>query len=147
MPATPHSAAGCRIEPPVSVPVAPTHSDAATAAADPPDEPPGTCASDHGFFTVPTALFSFDDPMANSSMLSLPSDTEPAAPRRAVTVDSYGGTKPRRIFEAQVVSTPFVQKMSLMPRGTPASGPGSRPAFTAASTASAERRAPWASTL
>jgi hypothetical protein len=60
-------------------------------------------------------------------MLSLPSETAPAAASRAVAVDSYGGTKPFRIFEAQVVSTPFVQKMSLMPRGTPASGPGSLP--------------------
>ena len=62
-------------------------------------------------------------------MFSLPSATPPAAARRAVTVDSYGGTKPRRIFDAQVVSMPRVQKMSLMPSGTPASGPGSRPAL------------------
>src|SRR5258706_16097077 len=98
MPTTPQSAAGWRIEPPVSVPVAPTHSDAATAAAEPPDDPPGTCASDQGFFTGPTELFSFDEPMANSSMLSLPRETAPAPARRSVTVDSYGGTKPRRIF-------------------------------------------------
>ena len=39
-------------------------------------------------------------------MFSLPSDTAPAAARRAVTVDSYGGTNPRRIFDAQVVSIP-----------------------------------------
>src|SRR5258707_58753 len=38
----PVNAAGCRIEPPVSVPVAPSARCAATAAADPPDEPPGT---------------------------------------------------------------------------------------------------------
>ena len=33
--------AGCLIEPPVSVPVAPKHKSAATAAADPPEDPPG----------------------------------------------------------------------------------------------------------
>ena len=87
-PTTPHSAAGCRIEPPVSVPIAAAHSDAAIAAAEPPDEPPGTCASDHGLRTGLNALFSFDEPIANSSMLSLPSITPPAAARRAVTVDS-----------------------------------------------------------
>ena len=38
----PHSAAGWRIEPPVSVPVAAGAMRAATAAAEPPDEPPGT---------------------------------------------------------------------------------------------------------
>ena len=36
------TAAGWRIEPPVSVPVAARHRSAATAAAEPPDEPPGT---------------------------------------------------------------------------------------------------------
>ena len=38
----PESAAGCRIDPPVSVPVAAGAMRAATAAAEPPDEPPGT---------------------------------------------------------------------------------------------------------
>eukprot|EP00955_Chlamydomonas_euryale_P053469 355515-Chlamydomonas_euryale.AAC.13 len=45
-PTTPQKCAGWRIEPPVSVPSAATHSRAATAAAEPPDEPPGTrCVS------------------------------------------------------------------------------------------------------
>ena len=42
MPTVPVKAAGCRIEPPVSVPVAPRHRLAATAAAEPPEEPPVT---------------------------------------------------------------------------------------------------------
>ena len=42
MPTTPQKLAGWRIEPPVSVAVAPSASRAATAAADPPEEPPGT---------------------------------------------------------------------------------------------------------
>src|SRR3954454_753541 len=108
MPTTPQSAAGCRIEPPVSVPVAPAHSDAATAAAEPPEDPPGTCARDHGLRTGPRELFSFDEPMANSSMLSLPRATAPASARRCEAVDSNGGMKPRKIFDAQVVSTPRV---------------------------------------
>ena len=41
----PTKAAGWRIEPPVSVPVAPRTSPAATAAAEPPDEPPGVSFS------------------------------------------------------------------------------------------------------
>src|SRR5271165_2108712 len=40
MPTMPVKAAGWRIEPPVSVPVAPRQRRAATAAADPPNEPP-----------------------------------------------------------------------------------------------------------
>jgi hypothetical protein len=47
------SAAGWRIEPPVSVPVAAGAMQAATAAAEPPDEPPGTRLWSHGFLTGP----------------------------------------------------------------------------------------------
>ena len=58
MPTTPQSAAGWRIEPPVSVPVAPRHNCAATAAAEPPELPPGTSGwsaptSVHGLITGP----------------------------------------------------------------------------------------------
>jgi hypothetical protein len=49
----PHSAAGWRIEPPVSVPVTAGASRAAMAAAEPPEEPPGTRVASHGFFTAP----------------------------------------------------------------------------------------------
>ena len=42
MPTVPVKAAGWRIEPPVSVAVAAAHSQAETAVAEPPDEPPGT---------------------------------------------------------------------------------------------------------
>jgi hypothetical protein len=93
MPTMPANAAGCRIDPPVSVPVAPRHRLAATAAAEPPDEPPGTSfafepARRHGDTTGPKNDVSFDEPMANSSLLSLPSTTAPSRHRLAVTVDS-----------------------------------------------------------
>ena len=42
MPTMPVTLAGWRMEPPVSVPVAPSAKPAATAAAEPPEEPPGT---------------------------------------------------------------------------------------------------------
>ena len=48
MPVTPEKLAGWRIEPPVSVPVAAGSRRAATAAAEPPDEPPGTRAASQG---------------------------------------------------------------------------------------------------
>src|SRR6266542_2998837 len=91
-PTTPHSAAGCRTDPPVSVPRAHTASPAATAAADPPLDPPGTRSGSHGLCTGPNAEFSFDEPMANSSQLVFPMSTEPAAERRAQGVQSNGGT-------------------------------------------------------
>jgi hypothetical protein len=48
-PTIPHSAAGWRIEPPVSDPRAIGANPAATATAEPPDEPPGTRETSHGF--------------------------------------------------------------------------------------------------
>ena len=41
-PTCPHTAAGIRIEPPVSLPNAPAQQPATTAAAEPPLDPPGT---------------------------------------------------------------------------------------------------------
>src|SRR6516225_6363307 len=93
MPTMPLKAAGWRIEPPVSVPSAPTHSMAATAAAEPPEEPPGTKGAfdprrRQGETAGPKIEVSFDEPMANSSLLHLPSSTAPSRHRLAVTVDS-----------------------------------------------------------
>src|SRR5438477_10820980 len=47
-PTRPHSLAGIRIEPPPSLACATATMPAATAAADPPDEPPVECAVFHG---------------------------------------------------------------------------------------------------
>ena len=93
MPTVPVKAAGWRIEPPVSVPVAPRHNCAATAAAEPPEEPPGVSGvfaplRRHGETTGPKYEVSFDEPMANSSLLVLPSSTAPSRHRLAVTVES-----------------------------------------------------------
>ena len=52
-PERPHKDAGCRMDPPVSVPVAAAHNLAATAAALPPELPPGTRLLSHGFCTLP----------------------------------------------------------------------------------------------
>src|SRR5471030_2403151 len=98
----PVNAAGCRIEPPVSVPVAPSAKCAATSAAEPPDEPPGTSGvfeplRRHGEMTAPKCEVSFDDPMANSSLLVLPIITAPSRHRCEVTVDSQVGTKLSRM--------------------------------------------------
>ena len=52
---------------------------AETAAADPPEEPPETRCRSQGLRTGPKKLFSLDEPIANSSMLVLPTITDPAA--------------------------------------------------------------------
>src|SRR5438128_1717238 len=88
-PTTPHSDAGWRTEPPVSVPRAHTTSPAATAAAEPPEDPPGTRSRSHGFRTGPNAVVSPDRRAAarswpdrsqssvTSGLLHDPGDLEP----------------------------------------------------------------------
>ncbi len=49
----PHSEAGWRMLPPVSVPIATGAWNAATAAAEPPLEPPGTRVRSHGLAVGP----------------------------------------------------------------------------------------------
>ena len=81
-------AAGWRIEPPVSVPVAMGAMRAATAAADPPEEPPGTRRFAQGLRIGPKCEVSLDEPIANSSMLHLPSSTAPARSNCSTTCAS-----------------------------------------------------------
>src|SRR5690625_4821043 len=72
VPTVPVNAAGSRIEPPVSLPSAHGAINAATAAAGPPPDPPGTRLRSHGFRVTPNAEYSVVEPIANSSMLVLP---------------------------------------------------------------------------
>ncbi len=130
------------MEPPVSVPMASGASKEASAAEEPPPEPPGMRVRSQGFPVGPYALFSVEDPMANSSMLVLPRMTTSAAFSFLVRVASYGGTQPSRIFEPTVVGMSCVVKMSLSASGTPASGPSFSPASRLASTARACASAP-----
>ena len=86
MPTTPQRAAGWRIEPPVSEPSASGTMPAATAAAEPPEEPPGTRVRSHGLLVGWKAEVSVDEPKANSSMLALPMGRQPALSMRAAQV-------------------------------------------------------------
>src|SRR5438094_3371367 len=103
---------------------------AATAAALPPEDPPGTRLGSCGLRVGPNAEFSVELPMANSSRLVLPMGIPPAATMRDTTVASYGGSQPSRILDEQVVGVPRVHRLSFRATGTPASGPGSSPAAT-----------------
>ncbi len=91
-PTMPQNAAGQRTEPPVSVPSARSASPAATAAAEPPEEPPGTRETSRGLRVGPKPEFSVVVPMPNSSMLVLPLISPPAAFTSATAWASYGGT-------------------------------------------------------
>ena len=90
----PVTAAGWRIDPPVSVPIASGASKAARAADDPPPEPPGIRVKSHGLCVGPYAEFSVDEPIANSSIFVLPKITIPFDFRLVTTVESYGGRHP-----------------------------------------------------
>src|ERR1051325_1458640 len=99
----PDRPAGWRIDPPVSDPSAIGTMRDATAAADPPLDPPGVRVTSHGFFVGPSAEFSVDDPIANSSRFVLPRAVAPARSSRSTTVALYGGMNPARIFDEAVV--------------------------------------------
>ena len=112
-PTTPQQAAGWRIDPPVSVPRAATHSSAATAAAEPPLEPPGTWESFQGFRLAPKAEYSVEEPIPNSSRLVLPIRKYCCDRNASTAVAEYGGTKPPRMRDPHVVGRPSVQMLSL----------------------------------
>src|SRR3954470_10526066 len=123
MPTTPHNPAGCRIDPPVSVPIASGAIPAATAAAEPPLDPPGERSTSHGLRVTWYAEFSVDPPIANSSKFVRPSNTASAARNFAITVASYGGRKFSSIREAHVVVMPRSHKISFTAKGSPANFP------------------------
>src|SRR3954469_16300509 len=93
-PTTPQNAAGWRIDPPVSVPRLTVARPAATAAALPPELPPGTREVSHGLRVFLNAERSVDEPMPNSSRLVLPSEIAPAERSFSTTVASNGGIHP-----------------------------------------------------
>ena len=64
------------------------HSSAATAAAEPPEEPPGMRSRSQGLRVGKKAEFSVDEPMANSSKLVFPVMTAPAARSLPIAVAS-----------------------------------------------------------
>ncbi|MNG35404.1 hypothetical protein D3C84_1221270 [compost metagenome] len=84
----PQYAAGWRIEPPVSEPREKYTWPAATDAAEPPLEPPGTYSVFHGLRVAWKLEFSLDPPIANSSIFNLPIVTVCAAFSFFVTVAS-----------------------------------------------------------
>src|SRR3954470_15987546 len=77
-PAVPVHAAGHRIEPPPSVPIAMGATPAASAALAPPLDPPGVRSSDHGLRVTPNFGLSVRTLCANSGRLVFPMQIAPA---------------------------------------------------------------------
>ena len=81
-PTTPQYEAGPRREPPRSVPSASGHMPVASAAAEPPLEPPAVSARFQGLRVAPNTVFTVFGPNANSGVLVLPITIAPAARSR-----------------------------------------------------------------
>ena len=124
-----------RIDPPVSLPTAPRHMPAATAAAEPPLLPPGMQLKSHGLRVGGVTV-----PKPNSCVFVLPKSTVPAAARARTTGASALGTQSDRIGEPAVVGMSLVATRSLTATGTPSSirsSPPCRRASDAAASANA----------
>src|SRR6516162_3290020 len=87
-PTRPVHAAGIRIDPPPSPPVAMGTMPPATAAAEPPLEPPGVTSGFHGLRVTPHAGLAVKHTDPNSGTAVLPTGTAPAARRRATSTAS-----------------------------------------------------------
>src|SRR5262249_57457061 len=83
-PKTPQQEAGIRIDPPPSLAWAMGTMPAATAAADPPLEPPAVCVRRQGFRVGPKRRGSVEGASPISRLLVLPNITRPPRLRRAV---------------------------------------------------------------
>ena len=88
IPESPQAADGMRIEPPPSEPVASGTIPAASAAAVPPEEPPGVWSRFHGLRVTPNVAFAVLGAQANSGRFVLPTTTHPAARNRATWAES-----------------------------------------------------------
>ena len=91
----PQNEAGLRKEPPVSEPVQTGSMSVASAAADPPDEPPALSMGLNGLPVAPHTGLRLLEPAPNSGTLVLPTTTAPAARTRPTMTLSWFGTKSR----------------------------------------------------
>ena len=119
-PVTPQTVAGETIDPSVSDPMANGTSPAATAAADPAEEPLDPLVGFQGLRVIPP---NHTSPIASSPKLSFATSTAPAASSFRMTVASASGTWLVNGGAPQVVRIPRVSRRSFAPYGIPWSGP------------------------
>src|SRR2546428_7348266 len=108
-PTTPQNAAGLIVEPFVCDPIAAGTTPAATAAAEPIDEPPGVRVVFQGFSVGPGVRY------ASSAVTVLPITIAPARSRASATADERSGTRPAKGSLPFSVGMPAVSKMSFTP--------------------------------
>src|SRR5438067_8340980 len=102
----------------------------ATAAAEPPDDPPGVRATFHGLRVEPyTALWVCTSAPSRGTLV-LPTTTAPAARRRATATASAAGMALRRSTAPAVAGRPATAIVSFTVIGTPWNGPRRAPVAT-----------------
>src|ERR1700677_168272 len=112
----PQKLAGRMVEPITWVPSAALTMPAATAAAEPLDDPPGVCATFQGL-RVPRG-----SDAANSVVTVLPSMTAPASRKARTLAASFPDRQPANSGDPISVGRSTVSKISLMPIGMPSIG-------------------------
>lgn len=137
-PNTPDAAAGNRIDPPPSVPNAADTNPAATAAADPPLDPPGENPDPHGFRVTPPESDSVNGHRHNSGARVRPTTTAPAARNRDTTSASRSATRVTASVP-DVVGNPARSVSSFTATGTPNNAPSPPPARTSSARAASSR--------
>src|SRR5680860_1474108 len=123
------------MEPPPSLPVQNGSIPDDTAAAEPPDEPPGVRSRFQGLRVTPWRGELVKLGIPNSGAVVSPTTTAPAARRRATSAQSCAASSSRYSIDAWVSGRPSAWASYLTPSGTPANGPGSAPVAISASNA------------
>src|SRR5438094_754341 len=113
---------GIRIEPPPSPPVPMGTRPPATAAAVPPDDPPGVRSRSHGLRVVPLSLVDVWPTNPNSLAVVSPTSTAPAPRNRDTCVWSMSDVRSLNTSDASVNGHPFTRSSSFTPMGTPPNG-------------------------
>ena len=139
-PNRPQHAAGIRIEPPPSPPIATGTMPAATATAEPPLEPPGERVASQGLRVSPCAVDSENGHWPNSGIAVLPTTIAPAA-RSLRTTSPSSATGVELPRPPNVVTWPATSSSSFTATGIPCNGGSSSWRARAASRASASARA------
>src|SRR5579862_7874392 len=130
-PTMPHTADGLRIDPSVSVPTASGASPAATAVADPDDEPLGLRSVACGFRVWPPMalhpeLDRVERKFAHSERFDFAKTIAPAR-RSAATLAASRGGGIDRASDPAVEARPLVSMLSFTTTGMPCSGPRTDP--------------------
>ena len=97
---------------------------AATAAAEPPDDPPAVRPWRHGLCAGPFTRFPDSPFQPYSDVVVLPTMTAPAARMRATSGESAPAISPRWTSDPMLVGTPATSTRSLIAIGMPAERAG-----------------------